>query len=143
MNRTLCESLIFRGPWVIKGTFPPGSKPGLSMLVLAPSGEARLADQHDKKATMQRRSCVPALPLNKSPAKTPKPDTPRPKSPTKEVAVMSEQKVVLPEKYDADAGFTRDGENRPAYWIFLEISENFLTISYIVFMNLFSAKKDS
>ena len=37
----------------------------------------------------------------------------------------------------------RDGENRSAYWKFLEISENFLTISYSVFMNLFSTKKDS
>ena len=36
----------------------------------------------------------------------------------------------------------RDGENRSAYWKFLEISENFLTISYNVFLNLFSTKKD-
>ena len=37
----------------------------------------------------------------------------------------------------------RDGENRSAYWKFLEISENFLTMSYSVFMNLFLLKKDS
>ena len=42
-----------------------------------------------------------------------------------------------------DGKTSRDGENRSAYWNFLEISENFLTISYSVFMNLFSTKKDS
>ena len=41
------------------------------------------------------------------------------------------------------ARMARDGENRSAYWKFLEISENFLAISYSVFMNLFLLKKDS
>ena len=42
-----------------------------------------------------------------------------------------------------DAVVFRDGENRSTYWKFSEISENFLTISYSVFMNLFLLKKDS